>query len=221
MTLNVIIGCEESGVGRRAFQAAGHTTWSVDIKPARDGSDWHRQCDLMEVLYNEPDFEYDLGIFHPDCTTVCVAGNRTYAPKGVPSQARLDQINWVVQMAETAKRKCHSIAIENPASVIFPVLRKLGFVIQYIQPWQHGHMEQKKTGLALWNLPPLQETNNVYDEMMQLPRKERERIHFMSPGADRSQKRSESYTGILQAMAQQWGDFVTNHGSELNQTQNM
>jgi len=205
---NVIIGCEESGVGYTAFNQKGHICCSVDLQPSRVGGQWHHQQDLMEHLNGIPDQWYDLGIFHPDCTTVCVAGNRTYSPGGVPSQARLDQINWVVAMAKEAKRTCRSIAIENPASVIFPVLRKLGFVIQYVQPWQHGHMEQKKTGLALWNLPPLVETDNVYEEMMQLPRKERERIFFMSPGKNRSRDRSESYTGIMAAMADQWGNHV-------------
>lgn len=195
------MGCEESGVGRRAFQERGHECWSNDIKPARDGSDWHRQGDIMAVLGIEPDGEYDLGILHPDCTKVCVAGNATHAG----TQGRADQVEWIVRLSDLAKLKCKRVCIENPASVIFPVLRKLGFAIQYVQPWQHGHMEQKKTGLALFNLPLLAETNNVHAAMMELPKCRRERIHYMSPGQNRKRDRSESFSGILNAMADQWG----------------
>lgn len=206
--MNVIIGCEESGVGRRIFQAKGHTATSCDIKPARDGDkSWHWEGDIVAYLEGVEDGYYDLGIFHPECTTVCVAGNRTYAPGGIPTKARTDQIDWIVNLWLLAERKCKRIAFENPASVIFPVLRSMGADVQYVQPWQHGHMEQKKTGLALWGLPRLTETKNVYEDMMKLPRKERERIHFMSPGQNRSRDRSESYTGILEAMADQWGSL--------------
>lgn len=36
--MRVLIGCETSGVMRRAFAARGHDAWSVDLLPAEDGS---------------------------------------------------------------------------------------------------------------------------------------------------------------------------------------
>ena len=202
--MRVIIGCEESGVGRRIFQEYGHLeTVSCDLKPARDNSLVHHQGDLVAFLNTYPEQYFDLAVLHPECTAMCVAGNRHYA--GTPE--RQDAIGWTVALWELAKCKAKRVALENPASVIFPFLRKLGADVQYIQPWQHGHMEQKKTGLALHNLPRLADTKNVYAEMMALPRKKRERIFFMSPGANRSRDRSESYPGILAAMANQWGDL--------------
>lgn len=202
---NVLIGCEESGVGREEFCKRGHFAYSVDLKPARHPSIYHVRGDIVEWLESCEDQSIDIGIFHPDCTTVCVAGNRTYAPGGIASPKRVEQLDWIVALWILAKRKCKRVAFENPASVIFPVLRSLGADVQYVQPWQHGHMEQKKTGLALHNLPRLVETNNVYDEMIKLPKAKRERIFYMSPGKDRARDRSESYTGILAAMADQWG----------------
>lgn len=44
--------------------------------------------------------------------------------------------------------------------------------------------------------------------MMKLPRKERERIHFMSPGKSRGLERSRFFPGIATAMAEQWGDHI-------------
>ena len=75
---------------------------------------------------------------------------------------------------------------------------------QIINPWQFGHPEQKKTCLWLKNLPLLRETDNVYDHMMTLPQKNREKTHYQSPSPDRNKLRSKTYTGIAKAMAEQW-----------------
>ena len=53
----------------------------------------------------------------------------------------------------------------------------MGDYVQIIQPWMHGHMESKATCLWLRNLKPLEETDNVKEDMMKLPKKERNRIH--------------------------------------------
>ena len=198
--MKVLIGCEESGVGRRAFEKRGHEVISVDLKPPRDGARNHHCGDIVEFLGLCPNEYYDLGIFHPECTKVAVCGNRTWAG----TVARTAQIEWICNLWELAKLKCRRVCFENPASVIWRPLRGLGAAVQYVQPWQFGHMEQKKTGLGLHNLPPLRETENVYEQMMQLPKSQRERVFYMSPGQNRSRDRSQSYAGILEAMADQW-----------------
>ena len=76
---------------------------------------------------------------------------------------------------------------------------------QIIQPYQFGHMEQKATCLWLKGLPELQETHNVYDEMMKLPDNQRQRLHYLPPGPDREKLGSKTFSGIASAMAQQWG----------------
>ena len=77
---------------------------------------------------------------------------------------------------------------------------------QTVQPYQFGHMEQKRTCLWLKNLPKLQATNNVKDEMMKLPKRERERLFYLPPGPERAKLRSTTYQGIGEAMADQWSD---------------
>jgi len=66
-------------------------------------------------------------------------------------------------------------------------------------------MEQKTTCLWLKNLPPLRPTHNVYLEMMKLPKRERERVHYLPPSPDRWKERSRTFEGIAKAMAEQWG----------------
>jgi len=57
----------------------------------------------------------------------------------------------------------------------------------------------------LKGLQKLIETNNVKEEMMALPKRERERLHYLPPSEDRWKLRSTTYQGIANAMADQWG----------------
>ncbi len=74
----------------------------------------------------------------------------------------------------------------------------------YVQPYWFGHLEQKRTGLYLHGLSPLVATDNVYDEMMELDRKDREAVFYMGPHEERWMDRARTYTGIAAAMAEQW-----------------
>lgn len=86
------------------------------------------------------------------------------------------------------------IALENPVSVISSKIRK---PTQVIQPWMFGHGETKATCLWLKGLPLLMPTKVV-------PGREN-KVHRMPPGKDRWKHRSKTYSGIAQAMADQWG----------------
>ena len=52
---------------------------------------------------------------------------------------------------------------------------------------------------------PLVPTDDVKEEWRTLPKKEAQRIHMLPPSADRWKIRSETYQGIADAMASQWG----------------
>ena len=129
---------------------------------------------------------------------MAVSGNSTYG-KGKPKHhKRLESIEWTIKLWEYAKNNADYVAMENPVGVL-PVKPT-----HYIQPYQFGHTEQKKTGLWLHNLPKLHETVNVYNDMMRLPKRERERLHYLSPSKDRGKLRSVTFKGIAEAMAMQW-----------------
>jgi hypothetical protein len=70
-----------------------------------------------------------------------------------------------------------------------------------------GHMEQKATCLWLEGLPLLEPTDNVKAQMLELPKRERERLHYLPPSKDRWKLRSATYKGIAEAMANQWGEM--------------
>jgi len=199
--MKVLIGCEESQIVCQAFREAGHGAYSCDLIPTRGNPDFHYQCDVKDALTEK---SWDLVILHPDCTRLALCGNSTYG-KGMPKHnERLWAIDWTLDLWERAKANSESVVLENPKSVIFPLLRKAGATVQYVQPYQFGHLEQKCTGFALHNINPLVETDNVYEQMMLLPKNQRERIHYMAPSGTRKRDRSVTYQGIADAMANQW-----------------
>lgn len=189
--MNVLFGCEESGKGRDAFAKLGHNAWSCDLQSTRSPGN-HYQCDIMEALYEQ---KWDLIVLHPDCTAMSLSGNRWYGKGMSRHQERIDAVRWTLKLWEKATEICPHVAMENPLSVIFNYLPN----VQYIQPYQFGHGETKKTGLALYGLPRLVPKNEVDGR--------ENRIWKMPPSKNRKRDRSESYEGIMDAMAQQWGNL--------------
>jgi len=188
MRLNVLVACESSGTVREAFNALGHNAWSADLLPADDGSAQHFQMDVVRVLRHTT---WDIVIAHPPCTYLCVAGNRWHAGSAEREQA----VAWTAELAELMGRRARiGWAIENPVGVLSTQWRK---ATQYIQPWQFGHGETKKTGLWLEGLDPLTPTNVVEGR--------EQRIWKMGPSPDRWKERSKTYAGVGEAMARQWG----------------
>lgn len=181
--MKVLVACEFSGTVRDAFAARGHDAWSCDILPT-DKPGQHLQCDVREVL----DRKWDIMIAHPPCTHLAVSGARWFKDKQ-PEQA--EALDFVRLLLDAPIEK---IALENPVSIISSRIRKPD---QTIQPWQFGHGEVKRTCLWLKNLPLLKPTELVVGREA--------RVHKMPPSPDRWKKRSITYQGIANAMAEQWG----------------
>ena len=180
--MKLLIACEFSGVVRRAFADRGHDAWSCDLLPSDDTSPKHIQGDCLYHIHRD----WDMVIAHPPCTRLCNSGARWWSERKSEQLAAIDFF-----MRFTALH-C-AWAIENPIGIMSTKYRKPD---QIIHPWQFGHGETKATCLWLNNLPLLKPTNVVEGRVP--------RIHWMSPGKDRSKKRSITYQGIADAMASQW-----------------
>ena len=189
--MRVIVGCEFSGVVRRAFRALGHDAWSCDLLPAEDGSEFHIQGDLIDALANPWEDKWDMGIFHPPCTHLAVSGSRWFKNKQAEQAEALAFVQRLMDLP------IPMIALENPISIISSRIRKPD---QIIQPWQFGHGEVKATCLWLKNLPKLVPTNIVEGREA--------RVHKMPPGPNRWKERSRTFEGVGAAMAAQWGGQV-------------
>jgi hypothetical protein len=191
--MKILVACEESQEVTKAFREKGHEAYSNDILPCSGGHpEWHFGCDCEEAIKSR---FWDIIIFHPDCTFMAVSGNRWYG-KGMPeNHKRIQAVKWTVKMWETIKLQSERSVLENPVSVIFsePEL----WNPQYIQPWQFGHGETKRTGLKLRNLPRLKPTKIVAGR--------EHRVWKMPPSVNRKCLRSKTFPGIAKAMAEQWG----------------
>ena len=146
--LKVLVGCEFSGVVRDTFRNSGHEAYSCDILPSDINSKFHIQKDVRTILNDN----WDLGIFFPPCTHLCVSGARWFKDKQTEQQNALDFISRIL-LCPIPK-----IALENPIGVISTKIRKPD---QIIQPYEYGHGETKATCLWLKNLPKLKPTNIV------------------------------------------------------------
>lgn len=191
----ILVGFEESATVREAFREAGWDAWSCDLQPTRIPGK-HFQCDIFEVI----DQQWDMAIFFPPRTHLASSGARWFKEKGGLQEEALNLVRRVMAC------KIPRWAIENPVGVISSRIRK---PTQYIQPWQFGHGETKKTGLWLRNLPKLQPSNIVSGR--------EQRIWKMAPGPDRAKERSKTFSGIAKAMADQWGSLPTIAYSEAEE----
>jgi len=186
----ILVGCEESQTITKEFRESGYECFSCDLQETRGNPDWHYQEDIMRVI---PTRTWDLIILHPDCTAMAVSGNRWYGNNMPLNYKRREAIDWTLSLWELSKLYSNRVALENPVSVIFKYLKNT----QYIQPWQFGHGETKRTGFALYNLPHLTPTNIVEGR--------EQRIWKMPPSDTRKRDRSKTFEGIAKAIVQQWG----------------
>lgn len=186
--MRVLIGCEYSGVVRDAFAAKGHTAVSCDLLPTDRPRGWHVQGDILQLL----DAGWDLAIFHPPCTHLAVSGARHFEAKRADGRQK-EALEFVRALLNAPIPR---IALENPVSIISTQIRKPD---QVIQPWQFGHGETKATCLWLKGLPKLRPTDIVDGR--------EPRVHHMPPSKDRWKLRSTTYSGIANAMADQWGEL--------------
>jgi site-specific DNA-cytosine methylase len=180
----LLVACEYSGRVRDAFTAKGWEAYSCDLLPCERESGHHYQGPVEDLLEQQ----WDLMIAHPPCTHLAVSGARWFKDK---QKEQAEALGFVRLLLDAPIPR---IALENPISIISSRIRRPD---QIIQPWQFGHGETKSTCLWLKNLPQLVPTDIVEGREA--------KVHRMSPGPDRWKERSRTYTGIAQAMADQWG----------------
>ena len=207
--MKVLVACEYSGIVREAFKKRGHEAWSCDILPTEiEGN--HFQGDVLNYLYRD----WDLIIAHPPCTYLSNAGAcRLYPEKGKLNIERyekgLEAKKFFMKFFDMDFwNKDIKIAIENPVqSRIFELPKHT----QEIQPYEFGHPYTKKTRLWLKGLPKLKPTNIIdKSEVKTFIESGTSRYKNTNKNKNRyvargSKDRSKFWSGIAEAMAQQWG----------------
>ena len=208
--MKVLIACEYSGIVREEFKKLGHDAWSCDILDTEIPGN-HFKGDVLEHLNKD----WDLIIAHPPCTYLSNAGAcRLYPEKGKLDMERYEK-GLVAKdfFMKFYNHSCTKIAIENPVSSrIFELPKHT----QEIQPYEFGHPYTKKTRLWLKGLPKLKPTNIIdRSEVKTFIESGTSRYKNTNKNKNRyvargSKDRSKFWTGIAQAMAEQWGNNETN-----------
>ncbi len=196
--VRVLVACEYSGGVRDAFIAKGHDAMSCDLLQT-DVPGPHYQGDVRDVIGDG----WDLMIAHPPCTYLSVSGMH-WTTRGLRDpQLTENAIDFVRFLLDAPIPR---IAVENPISVISSRIRKPD---QIIQPWMFGHDASKATCLWLKGLPVLRPTWNVQPRIVNGRKRWGNQTdsgqNKLGPSADRWKIRSETFSGIACAMADQWG----------------
>ena len=203
--MKILIACEYSGIVRDAFAKRGHNAWSCDILPSETPGQ-HIQGDVTDLLLDD----WDMIIAHPPCTYLSNAGAcRLYPKKGQMDQDRYQKgLEGKKFFMKFYNHPCDKVAIENPISLRVFNMPEFS---QEIQPYEYGHPFSKKTRLWLKGLPNLKPTNIIDKKNVRT---------FIQSGTSRykhtnknkgrwlprsGKERSRFWTGIAEAMAEQWG----------------
>jgi hypothetical protein len=204
--MNVIVAGEESGVTRDAFAALGHNAWSCDLKPSRRPGQ-HYQGSWHDIHWAS----FDLLIGHPECTHLAVSGAHRFAEKVADGrqQAAIEEFMFLANAP--VRMKC----IEQPVSIMSTLYRKPD---QIIQPYHFGHDASKKTCYWLTGLPLLRGTLFVPGRIVGEDKRGKTIVRWanqtdsgqnrLGPSEKRAEMRSETFQGIADAMAAQWGGQV-------------
>lgn len=171
---------------------------SCDLLPT-DAPGPHYHGDVTDILHDG----WGLMVAHPPCTYLSVSGMH-WTTRGLRDpQLTEDALAFVRLLMEAPIER---IAIENPISVISSRIRKPD---QIITPYMFGHDASKKTCLWLKNLPLLTTTQMVEPRIVNGKKRWGNQTdsgqNKLPPSEDRWKIRSETYQGIADAMADQWG----------------
>jgi len=233
--VNVLVLFERSGIVREAFRKRGHEAYSCDIKSAEDGSSNHFQMDMNDfgsrhaLRLDAQDHHWDVLIAHPECTHLSVSGAHRFKEKQADGrqQFAIDQFMQVANLP--MKRLC----VENPVGIMSTLWRKPD---QIVQPYQFGDDASKKTCLWLRGLPKLTidpakyvwpryvckgcGAHSTYGIQMTgcthcrshaaRPRWSNQTDsgqNRLGPSQHRAMDRARTYSGIANAMAEQWGSL--------------
>lgn len=151
-------------------------------------------------------------IAHPPCTYLCVSGMHWTArglrdPKHTTDAVAFAEALWDAPVPH--------IAIENPVGVL-STRSKLGKPAQSIQPYEFGEDASKKTCLWLKELPPLEKdpTRRIAGRIVNGKERWSNQTdsgqNRLGPSKTRGLDRAKTYTGVAEAMADQWTHFFNN-----------
>jgi len=174
------------------FEAMGWDAWTCDLLPSEG---WHKH--IQDDILNHLDDGWDLGIFHPDCTTKANSGVRWLFE--IPGRYQ-QMIEDCAFFNKILAAKIPNICVEHPIIHKYAKVHIIKEYTQLIQPHYFiGSNESKATCLWLIGLPKLQREqwlsrSDILQSVWRHP-----------PSPNRKENRARNSPAISKAMAEQWG----------------
>jgi site-specific DNA-cytosine methylase len=191
--VRVLVACEFSGVVRDAFALRGHFAVSCDLDESETPGR-HIRGDVRDHLSGFDGQPWDMLLAFPPCTYLTRAGARLWS-----DPARRKHQDTAVDFVRALwDAPIHRVCIENPPGCLSS---RFNPVFQTIQPWQFGHGYTKLTCLWLRGIPPLIDTV-IHSGRVSWTEQNNPR------SKQRSRRRSLTFQGIADAMANQWGNLA-------------
>jgi hypothetical protein len=211
--------------------SGGHPEWHIkgdvlevlnpkDHLGGFEAPDQYISFKTMDGSYHEVE-KWDLIVAFPPCTHLAVSGARHFEKKRADGRQR----EGIELFCKILNADCDKICVENPVNIIsgdyvkrwFPELcEEYGLPIsptQTIQPYEYGHPSRKKTCLWLKGLPTLVPTKIVEPKIKEYICKNGKIARFSddygSGDKTAGTRRSKTYEGIAEAMAEQWSAYLT------------
>lgn len=197
----VLVACEFSGIVREAFREKGFEAVSCDIRETEQEGQ-HIQGDALTAARI---YDWDAVIAHPPCTYLCNSGVRWLHENEGRERKMEVAAHFFKQFLEL---DVPHIAVENPVMHKYAkeiIGRGQDFSIQ---PYQFGHPKSKRTCFWTKNLPDLEPTNVLEKKGDTWENQTPSGQNKLGPSDDRGKKRSEFFTGVAEAMADQWGSTI-------------
>lgn len=227
--MKVLVACEESQTVCKAFRAKGHEAYSCDIIDCSGGHpEWHIKQDVIPLLNGDCCFtttdgqthtligEWDMIIAFPPCTFLTVTGNRWFDVLKYGSKAQKrweDRCKAICFFLSIAYAECKRIVIENPIGCMSTYFRKPEQIIHpyyFAKNENDENCERKATCLWLKGVPPLVYSIKAKPRVVAYKNGKGTdspwHINTMSlPADEREKARSKTFSGVADAMAEQWG----------------
>lgn len=226
--MKVLVACEESQTVCSAFRKKGHEAYSCDIQECSGGhNEWHIIQDVTSLLNGYCEFDtadgtkhkidskWDLIIAHPPCIYLTVTGNRWFNVDKYGDKA-VERANLREKAAEFFMHfwnsDCDNVVIENPIGYMSTYFRKPDQIVHtyyFADAEDDENCERKATCLWMRGVKPL--TYNIKYQPREIQYKNGKgtdspwHIQTMSlPPDERAKARSKTFSGIAEAMAEQW-----------------
>lgn len=193
--------CDRSGNMVRPWAEAGYRCIAVDLnqpdprtETVGDGTIEFVQADVQD--YEPPDGEYRIGFAFPPCTDLAVSGARWFQDKGLSALA--DAIGTVAACEEMLTELGCPWMLENPVSTLSTHWRSPDYKFDPFEFQGYTDADEAYTketwlwtGGQFWMPVPDSDVDRADAD---------DRIHTMSPGDDRGDKRAATPTGFARAV---------------------